>query len=318
MKKTKAVYMDTNMDKFPKYLYYYTTMETLKKIVENQTLWLGDYRFMNDEEELTWSAKTIRKAFSRPDYQKDDGYDYKGSIDKIKEIIKDIIVGNLHYATNRLDPVSNERYACRKIANRTSRYIFCLSSNENDKDMWAQYGNGERGCRIKFDITELNNYFMQVKQFNGKHYNPFFLCTKVNYNASDLIEQATTIRNRFWVGPEEPLTAENAVFCILISHKNNNFANENEYRIVCAYSDDSELYSRANNNSLSIKKVYQNFGTYIKPFIEINNLPIEKVISEIMISPFNKSDLSMIGVEDLLYHNTKKKIKVVKSKISIR
>ena len=318
MKKTKAVNMDVDMDSFPDYLYYYTTIETLKKIVENRTLWLGDYRFMNDEDELLWSAKTISDTFSRAEYQNEDGYDYKCSIDKINDIIKNIIAGNLHYAVNRYDPVSNDTYASRQIANRTSRYVFCLSSNEDDKDMWAEYGKKELGCRIKFNTKGLNNYFMRVKQFNIKHYNPFLFCTKVNYEEFDLIAQAITIRNRFWCGPEEPLTSERVVFNTLISHKNGYYHNENEYRIVCAYSDESELYSSADNNSPSIKKVCQNCGTYIKPFIEIDKLQVENVISEIMISPYNKSDLATIGMKDWIYHKTRKEIDIVTSGIKIR
>lgn len=318
MTKNADVNICANMKAFPPYLYHYTTIESLKCIIENQTLWLGDYRFMNDEEELIWCANCIENSFSRPEYQKEDGYDYTTSIYRIDRRIKDIIAGKLYYVGTWRDPESNNTYASNKVAGNTSRYIFCLSSNEDNKEMWKEYGKDELGCRIRFNTSELYNYFMQVKNFNMKTYNPYIFCTRVNYEESDLIDEVVKIRNGFKLGYEEPVTEEQVVFNALISHKAPAYSSENEYRIVCAYSDDCEFYESANREGPMIKKVYKNFGTYIKPFIEINKLPIESLISEIMISPYNKSDLATIGLKDWIYNKTKKEFDIVKSKIHIR
>lgn len=306
----------TNMETFPDYLYYYTTLSTLEKIIKNRTLWLGDYRFMNDEDELVGSAEIIKKVFSQAKFIKEDGYDYSSDIERIKNVIDNIIKGNLCYPTSSIDKLTGQRYAQYCNVKHNSRYILCLSEKSDDKNMWVLYGKKESGCRIKFNVRELNNYFMSVKRFDNSSYNPYIICAKVDYTEDDLISQFKAIRNSFWLGPVDPLVAEKAVLNALISHKHSDYQDEAEYRVVCGFSDDEEL--KQNDCEQNVSKVFSSEGTYIKPYMQIDKLPIEKVISEILISPFNKSELAEIGLKDFLYHETKTEIPVRKSNIKIR
>jgi len=43
-------------------LWHYTTAEGLKGILYDQTLWATDYRYLNDESEITYSKTIIRQA----------------------------------------------------------------------------------------------------------------------------------------------------------------------------------------------------------------------------------------------------------------
>lgn len=306
------IHLNTNMDSFPDSLYYYTTLSTLEKIIKNRTLWLGDYRFMNDEDELVGNVEIVKDKFSQPQFIMEGERDYGSSISRIYTIMDDIISGDLCYPTISQD----KKYAQHHNMGHNSRYIFCLSEKPDDKNMWVLYGKKELGCRIKFNIRELNNYFMSARRFGNPFYNPYILCTKVDYTEDDLISQFKIIRDRFWLGPEDPLVAEKAVLYALISHKKCAYQDEAEYRIVCGFSDDEKL--KQNDCEPNVSKVYSSEGTYIKPYMQIDKLPIEKVISEILISPFNKSELSEVGLKDFLYHETKTDIAVKKSGIKIR
>ena len=300
------------METFPDYLYYYTTLSTLEKIIKNRTLWLGDYRFMNDEDELVGSIQTIKRTFSQAQYKIEGGYDYRLSISRIYTVMDDISTGKLCYPTIS----RNKKYASYCNIEHNSRYILCLSNKFDDKNMWVLYGKKELGCCIKFNIRELNNYFMSIKQFSNPSYNPYILCAEVDYTVDDLISRFKAIRDEFWLGPVDPLVAEKEVLNALISHKNHAYRDEEEYRVVFGFSDDEEL--KHNDCEPNVSKIYSSEGSYIKPYIQIDKLPIEKVISEILISPFNKSEVAVVGMKDFIYHATKADICVEKSSIKIR
>lgn len=52
--------------------------------------------------------------------------------------------------------------------------------------------------------------------------------------------------------------------------------------------------------------------------MEFQNFPINNIIEEIMISPYNKSELAEIGLKEFLYKNKLEQIKIRKSEIKIR
>lgn len=287
----------------PTHLYYYTTIETVQKIIQNRTLWLGDYRFMNDVNEITYSADIAEKYIESKANKSNDSYSV------ILKEIERIKKGESTYYAPYDDPVYGKLLG-REDTAHMGRYILSLTDKEDDIGMWVLYGKKELGCRIKFDIRELYKFiFKQVDTVYPKvGSNGFRYLGKVNYSEDSLIAEIEKIN--FWLQFESSVARQCSIFNILAMHKHPDFKDENEFRIVCSVPD--------NDNMGDIKKVYSQNDCYIKPFIEINNLPIENTISEIMISPYNKSELVVLGLKDWIYHISRADINVVQSGISIR
>jgi len=285
------------------HLYYYTTIETAQKIIQNRTLWLGDYRFMNDVNEITYSADIAEK------YIKDKQDKCNNTYSMIQDEIERIKKGESTYYSPYDDPVYGKLLR-RENTTHMGRYILSLTDKEDDIGMWVLYGKKEFGCRIKFDITELYKYiYEEVGTVYPKAGSKFFCCLgKVNYGKDSLISEIEKIN--FWLQFDSNVVRQCSIFNILAMHKHPNYKDENEFRIVCSVPD--------MDNMGDIKKVYLQNDNYIKPFIEIGNLPIEKAISEIMISPYNKSELCVLGLKDWIYHISRADINVVQSGISIR
>ena len=54
------------------------------------------------------------------------------------------------------------------------------------------------------------------------------------------------------------------------------------------------------------------------PYMEFQNFPFDKIVEEIMISPYNKSELAEIGLKEFLRANKLEHVKIAKSGIKIR
>lgn len=287
----------------PTYLYYYTTLETVQKIIQNRTLWLGDYRFMNDVNEITYSADVVTKYIDGK-IDKNDGL-YSVIINEIERIKK----GESTYYAPYKDPI-NGAVLVQKNTAHMGRYILSLTDKEDNINMWVLYGRKELGCRIKFDAKELQGFISnKVGTVYQKAYSgDFCQIGKVDYNKDSLITKIEKIN--FWLQFGSSVARQCSIFNILALHKNINYKDENEFRIVCSIPDKEDMGD--------IKKVYLKNENYIKPFIQLENLPIDKVITELMISPYNKSELTVLGLKDLIYHELRVDIDVVQSGIDIR
>lgn len=287
----------------PAHLYYYTTLDTVQKIIQNRTLWLGDYRFMNDVNEITYSADIAEK------YIKDKQDKCNDTYSVIQDEIERIKKGESTYYAPYEDPKYGELLG-RENTTHMGRYILSLSDKKDDIGMWVLYGQKELGCRIKFDVNELYKYIRkQVDTVYPKAGSNGFSCLgKVNYSEDSII--AAIEHENFWSQFESCVARQCSIFNILAMHKHPDYKDENEFRIVCSVPD--------KENMGAIDKVYLQNDNCIKPFIEIKNLPIETAISEIMISPYNKSELAVLGLQDWIYHKSRANIKVVKSGIAIR
>ena len=54
------------------------------------------------------------------------------------------------------------------------------------------------------------------------------------------------------------------------------------------------------------------------PYMEFQNFSFDKIVEEIMISPYNKSELAEIGLKELLNENKLSHIQIKRSEIKIR
>lgn len=52
--------------------------------------------------------------------------------------------------------------------------------------------------------------------------------------------------------------------------------------------------------------------------MEFTNFPFDKIVEEVMISPYNNSELAVIGLKEFLRAHNLEHIKIEKSKIRIR
>lgn len=56
-------------------LYHYTSLDTLHAILQNKTIRLTDYRFLNDMQELFFATKKLKKyILENPDIKKEKNY----------------------------------------------------------------------------------------------------------------------------------------------------------------------------------------------------------------------------------------------------
>lgn len=97
-------------------------------------------------------------------------------------------------------------------------------------------------------------------------------------------------------------------YCLL--QKDKAFAYEQEYRIALPF--ESEYLDDSCSREFIISE------TLIKPQIEFKNFPISEILEEVIISPFVKSELTHMGVQELLKANGISPDIVLKSNILIR
>lgn len=97
-------------------------------------------------------------------------------------------------------------------------------------------------------------------------------------------------------------------YCLL--QKDKAFAYEQEYRIALPF--ESEYLDDSRSREFIISE------TLIKPQIEFKNFPISEILEEVIISPFVKSELTHMGVQELLKANGISPDIVLKSNILIR
>ena len=176
----------------PTHLYYYTTLETTQKIIQNRTLWLGDYRFMNDVNEINYSADIAKKYIEAKTNKCNDSY--SAILNEIERIKK----GESTYYAPYKDPIYGDLLG-RKNTTHMGRYILSLTDKEDNIGMWVLYGKKDLGCRIKFNIKELYNYICdKVKTAYPRTDSKSFCCLdKVDYSEDSLITEIEKIN--FWL-----------------------------------------------------------------------------------------------------------------------
>ena len=111
------------------------------------------------------------------------------------------------------------------------------------------------------------------------------------------------------------ITQFGSIFKSLAFVKDEAFRNENEYRLGFCFVDEMEKSEIYKDNA---KKVFMNKNGTLYPYMEFINFPFNQIVEEIMISPYNKSELAEIGLKEFLRENNLEHIKIEKSKIRIR
>lgn len=273
-------------------LYHYTSIGSLFSILQNETIRLTDYRFLNDTQELSYALNWL-KDYLAPKAEEEFGKKVLTAIDNVEhgkiERIKSISDG----------PPYMQRYLCD-----IHYYILSLSRRYDDLAMWRMYAKD--GCCIKFNSQKLKEFFYGFRDANLEKGLMNLIDGEVEYEIKESTRHA--INYFYSIKNELMIYDEILMFCLLF--KSPSFSFEHEYRMGIPFEDQ---YLGEN-----CSKEFLLSGTTIRPQLELKNFPIRDIIEEITISPFVTSELTKIGIQELLISKGISPDVVRLSQISIR
>lgn len=273
-------------------LYHYTSIGSLFSILQNETIRLTDYRFLNDTQELSYALNWL-KDYLAPKAEEEFGKKVLTAIDNVEhgkiERIKSISDGSPYM----------QRYLCD-----IHYYILSLSRRYDDLAMWRMYAKD--GCCIKFNGQKLKEFFYGFRDANLEKGLMNLIDGEVEYEIKESTRHA--INYFYSIKNELMIYDEILMFCLLF--KSPSFSFEHEYRMGIPFEDQ---YLGEN-----CSKEFLLSGTTIRPQLELKNFPIRDIIEEITISPFVTSELTKIGIQELLISKGISPDVVRLSQISIR
>lgn len=273
-------------------LYHYTSIGSLFSILQNEPIRLTDYRFLNDTQELSYALNWL-KDYLAPKAEEEFGKKVLTAIDNVEhgkiERIKSISDGSPYM----------QRYLCD-----IHYYILSLSRRYDDLAMWRMYAKD--GCCIKFNSQKLKEFFYGFRDANLEKGLMNLIDGEVEYEIKESTRHA--INYFYSIKNELMIYDEILMFCLLF--KSPSFSFEHEYRMGIPFEDQ---YLGEN-----CSKEFLLSGTTIRPQLELKNFPIRDIIEEITISPFVTSELTKIGIQELLISKGISPDVVRLSQISIR
>lgn len=273
-------------------LYHYTSIGSHFSILQNETIRLTDYRFLNDTQELSYALNWL-KDYLAPKAEEEFGKKVLTAIDNVEhgkiERIKSISDGSPYM----------QRYLCD-----IHYYILSLSRRYDDLAMWRMYAKD--GCCIKFNSQKLKEFFYGFRDANLEKGLMNLIDGEVEYEIKESTRHA--INYFYSIKNELMIYDEILMFCLLF--KSPSFSFEHEYRMGIPFEDQ---YLGEN-----CSKEFLLSGTTIRPQLELKNFPIRDIIEEITISPFVTSELTKIGIQELLISKGISPDVVRLSQISIR
>lgn len=294
-------------------LYHYTSADGLKSIIENKTIRFSDYRFLNDIDELEYGKVLLHQVFTEltketPQYSK--------YVTQWEEELESIEKGKMKY----YKPISRDENGAIKCMQCESQnihyYILSLTTLGDNKDMWNMYSGNNPGYRIKLNGNELMKYFYNIRDSYLKKgiFLSFEHRMPVHYgdNAKKFLKEVLLTEFKM----ENPsINQPGFIFRLYAFVKDEAFRSENEYRLGFCFVDEMD---NSEINSVNAKKVFMNKNGTIYPYMEFQNFPFDKIVEDIMISPYNKSELAEIGLKELLNENKLTHIQIKRSEIKIR
>jgi len=292
MKKTSEIY---------KKLYHYTTWEGLKGILQTQSLWATNYKFLNDFSELVLFRDRLIALI------------YPVVLEGYKKLIahrptikgKILEQGGIEYnAHHDAEVMVDSQY--RALGNEVYILSFC-GEPENQRiaengllSQWRGYGTGG-GAALIFDTEQLEE--LLAKEVASYEYSGIILADliysdddqKLKEELADELKILADVARQFFnhenVGNGKEIDSSEGYFpfvsCIS-RYKHVGFCEENEVRVVALPTViDSEIVKLAEVDGTTLKpeklrKHRMNMGHRV-PYIELFDspdikLPIEKII----------------------------------------
>lgn len=273
-------------------LYHYTSLASLFAILQNETIRLTDYRFLNDTQELSYATHWL-KALLQPMAENE-------FVQKLLTAIENIEQGKVE----RLKGIGEDLPYLQWNMCDLNYYILSLSQNYDDLAMWRMYAKD--GCSIKFNSQKLKEFFYGFRDANLEKGLMNLIDGEVEYEIKESTRHA--INYFYSIKNELMIYDEILMFCLLF--KSPSFSFEHEYRMGIPFEDQ---YLGEN-----CSKEFLLSGTTIRPQLELKNFPIRDIFEEITISPFVTSELTKIGIQELLISKGISPDVVRLSQISIR
>lgn len=275
-------------------LYYYTSLNTLQTILQKKTARLTDYRFLNDTQELLFATKQLK------DYLVENNISETTA--KILNVVKNVENGKIQNFIFE-GQVEENPIVFPTICD-ASYYVMSLSHSRDDLMMWKMYA--PEGCCLKFNSKKFFEFFYSFRDNHFIKGLDNIIRGDVSYGPDYNVNEWVNIIS----SPDLQLMLYYQVLNYCLRRKDTPFAFEQEYRIAIPF---IENYL---DNSCSREFIIGN--TMVKPQIELKNFPITEILEEVIISPFIKSEMTYLGIRELLKaHNISPNI-VHESNILIR
>lgn len=322
MQKTSEVY---------KKLYHYTTWEGLKGILETQTLWATNYKFLNDYSEIIlFREKLISLIY--PFVLEG----YKNLIKKKPKIKQKIYEeGGLNQVVQHdAEVLINAQY--RALGNEIYILSFCGEpeklnlANNGLLSQWRGYGTGG-GAALVFDTEKLEE-ILAIEAISFE-YSAVLIADliysdderKLKEELSDELAILADIAKQFFnhenFNQEKEIDSSKGyipfVSCIS-RYKHYGFSEENEVRVVALPTlIDNEIIKLANEDGVILKpekeRKFRQKNRQRIPYIELFDstdvkLPIEKII----VGPHTEKEARAIEIRDVL---SKTNIEIICSEI---
>lgn len=253
---------------------------------------MTDYRFLNDTQELSYSTHWL-KALLQPMAENE-------FVQKLLTAIENIEQGKVE----RLKGIGEDLPYLQWNMCDLNYYILSLSQNYDDLAMWRMYAKD--GCSIKFDSQKLNEFLYSLRDDNLKNGFTNLIKGPVSYNAGQ--DMDTVIKLWLVLHNEQMIYDDVLQYCLRI--KSPDFSFEHEYRFGIPF-EDQYLGEKAT-------KEFTLVGNTIRPQLELKKFPVADVIEEITISSFVTSELTKIGLQELLKSKNMSPDIVKQSSIKIR
>lgn len=131
------------------YLYKYRTIESLKKVLENNSLWFASPQDFNDPFDCQIVPDTNNTQDEIIEFLKASAPE--GSSEESISSLALKIFNNPHIWKNSFEAEIS------KVINATG--ICCFTANEKNLLMWSHYTDSHKGVCLKFDLTKDPEYF---------------------------------------------------------------------------------------------------------------------------------------------------------------
>ena len=273
-------------------LYHYTSLASLFAILQNETIRLTDYRFLNDTQELSYATHWL-KALLQP----------MGDNESIQKLLT--AIGNIEKGkVERLKGIGEDLPYLQWNVYDANYYVLSLSQNKDDLAMWRMYA--KEGCSIKFNSQRLNEFFHSFRDGNLKNGVTNLITGPVTYNVGEDMEEVIID----WLKPYNKLMVYDNLLRFCLKTKAPAFSFEHEYRFGIPF-EDQYLGAKAT-------KQFTLVGNTIRPQLELKNFPVADIIEKITISPFVTSELTKTGIQELLKSKNMSPDIVEQSNIKIR
>jgi hypothetical protein len=250
---------------------HYTTANALINIVQTETLWATNIKFLNDEQEFLHAIDLAKDVIKRSTEKS------SGKI-KSNKMYYDAFVEETTKAIEDLDRYNSES-------------VFTCSFSE-EKDLlsqWRGYCPNNQGYCIHFDLEGLLAF--AKKKFLSCE---LFPCV---YDDDKKVKSLSDLLNKYWqiyISQSDPKVREATIRKLaqeveaLASHfKHSSFAEEKEHRLVILMAWDFEEHGKFRSGPMSII-----------PYIEIP-APIE-LIKQVCIGPTRDQNLAKRGLAALM------------------